>query len=153
MPDYRYYTNGTWTGGRNGTVSAEGVAQTMRFTAPPEFMGEAGTWTPEHLLAASVASCFVTTFNAIAEHSKFEFLSLKVEIEAILAKEQGGYSITRIVVQPVLEIAETTDQERAIRLLEKAERACLISRSLKSQIELRLEVMVRASEVVEAAPR
>ena len=146
MPDYRYYTSAIWTEGRKGTVSAEGIADPVRFSAPPEFMGEAGTWTPEHFFAAAIASCFVTTFKAIAEFSKFEFLSLQVEVEAILEKEQGGFSFTKVVVQPLLEIAAASEQERALRLLEKAERACLVSRSVKSQIELQPEVLVRAVE-------
>lgn len=152
MPDYRYYTRAIWTKGRGGIVSAEGISEPVRFSAPPEFMGEAGTWTPEHFFAAAVASCLVTTFRAIAEFSKFEFLSLQVEVEAILEKEQGGFSFTKIVVQPQLEIAAASDRERALRLLQKAERACLISRSLKSKIELQPEILVRTAETVEATP-
>ncbi len=125
----------------------------MRFSAPPEFQGEAGTWTPEHFFAAAMASCFVTTFKAIAEFSKFDFLSLQVEVEAILEKEPGGYSITKVVIQPLLHIAEPSEKERALRLLEKAERACLISRSVKSQIELEPEVLVTTAETVGATAR
>ena len=146
MPEYRYYTNAVWTEGRQGTVSAEGADEPIRFSAPPEFMGEAGIWTPEHFFAAAIASCFVTTFKAIAEFSKFEFLSLDVDVKAILQKELGGYSFTRVVIQPLLQIAESSDQERALRLLEKAERACLISRSIKSQIEFEPEVLVASAQ-------
>jgi len=148
MSGYHYYANARWTEGRKGVASVEGIAESIRFSAPPEFMGESGMWTPEHLLLAAVSSCLVTTFKAIAEFSKFEFLSLQVEVEAILEKEEG-YSFTKIMVRPVLEIAAASDQERAIRLLEKAERACLISRSLKSQIELQPEVLVRATATIE----
>jgi peroxiredoxin-like protein len=153
MPDYRYYTNAVWTQGRQGTVSAEGIAEPIRFSAPPEFMGEAGTWTPEHFFAAAIASCFVTTFKAIAEFSKFEFLSLDVDVKAILQKELGGYSFTRVVIQPLLQITESSEKERALRLLEKAERACLISRSIKSQIELKPEILVASAQPVGATAR
>ena len=146
MPDYRYYSNAKWTDGRKGTVSAEGIAAAIPFSAPPEFMGEAGTWTPEHFFAAAVASCFVTTFKAIAEFSKFEFLSLQVEVEGTLEKEQGGYRFAKVVVRPLLEVGAGSDLERAIRLLEKAERGCLISRSLKSEIELQPEVFLHKLE-------
>ncbi len=151
MPDYRYHANAVWAEGRMGKVSAEGIAEPVRFSAPPEFLGEAGIWTPEHLFAAAIASCFVTTFAAIAEFSKFEFLSLAVELEAIVEKEQGGYSITKVVIQPRLKITETSGLERAHRLLEKAERSCLISRSVKSRIELQPEVLVQAPDSTAAA--
>lgn len=142
MPDYRYYSTATWTEGRKGIVNAEGIAAPVYFSAPPEFQGEAGSWTPEHLFAAALGSCFVTTFKAISEYSKFDYQSLQVEVEAILEKEQGGFSFTKVIVQPILTITAEADRERATRLLEKAEKACLISRSVKSQIELQPEIMV-----------
>jgi peroxiredoxin-like protein len=149
MTDHCYYANAIWTAGRKGTVAAQGIAEPISFSAPAEFMGESGIWTPEHFLAAAIACCFVTTFKAIAEFSKFEFLSLKAEVEGIMEKEQGGYRFTRIIVRPVLEIAAAADQERATRLLEKAERGCLISRSLNSAMELHPEVRVASEERVE----
>lgn len=153
MADYRYYTTTSWTEGRNGSVSTEGVAVPLPFSAPPEFQGEAGAWTPEHFFAAALGSCFVTTFKAIADLSKFEYSGLQVEVEAVLQKEQGGYSFTRVIMQPILTIASDVDQERGIRLLEKAERSCLISRSVKSQIELQPKIMVQKPAAVEVAIR
>ena len=153
MPDYRYYTTTNWTEGRKGSVSAEGVAVPLPFSAPPEFQGEAGAWTPEHFFAAALGSCFVTTFKAIAEFSKFDYAALQVEVEAILEKEQGGYSFTKVIVQPILTIAAEVERERALRLLEKAERACLISRSVKSQIELQPQITVQEPAALEAAIR
>ena len=151
MPDYRYHITANWTGGRQGNVLAGCAPETIPFSAPPEFMGEAGMWTPEHFFTAAIASCFVTTFKAIAEFSKFDFSLLHVEVEAVLEKEPGGYSFTKVVVKPSLEIGAEADQGRALRLLDKAERACLISRSIKGHVELRPEVLVRAMQVVRAA--
>ncbi len=148
---YRYYTTAKWTDGRKGVVSAEEIAEPIRFSAPPEFMGEAGTWTPEHFFTAAVAACFVTTFRAIAEFSKFEYLSLEANVEAVLEKGEGGYSFTQVIVQPTLEIRDDSDRDRAIRLLEKAERPCLVSRSLKSEIKLQPKVFARTVEQVEVA--
>ena len=148
MPDYRYYASAYWTEGRKGVVEAEGVAAPLTFSAPPEFQGEAGVWTPEHFFAAAIGTCFVTTFNAIADYSKLEYQGLQVEVEAVLEKEEGGFSFTRVIVQPILTIGAEADRERAIRLLEKAERACLISRSIRSQIELQPEIVVGQTEAV-----
>ena len=68
----KYVSKAIWTKGRNGTAGAQGAEQTIDFSAPVEFQGRAGEWTPEHFLMAAVAGCFVTTFAAIAEFSKFE---------------------------------------------------------------------------------
>lgn len=134
-----------WTMKRRGIVSAEDVPRTINFSAPPEFEGEPGLWTPEHLLVASVATCFLATFRAMAEYSKLQVMRLEVEAEGFLEKQEGGYRFTQIMVRPRLTLAEAADQEKAQRLLEKAERACLISRSLSSRMELRAKVEVGAA--------
>ena len=130
---------------RRGIVSAEDVPRTINFAAPPEFQGEPGLWTPEHLLVASVATCFLTTFRAMAEVSKLPVVRLEVEAEGRVEKEEGGFRVTQIRLRPALAIAESTDQERAQRLLQKAERACLISRSLSSRVEVQAKVEVAAA--------
>lgn len=142
---YLYRSSAIWTMKRRGIVSAEDVPRTINFSAPPEFQGEPGLWTPEHLLVASVATCFLATFRALAENSKLPVVRLEVDAEGLLEKEAGGFRFTQVVVRPRLAIAEPADQERAQRLLEKAERACLISRSLSSHIDLQATVEVAAS--------
>jgi peroxiredoxin-like protein len=141
---YLYRASALWTMRRRGIASAEDVPRTINFSSPPEFQGEPGLWTPEHLLVASVATCFLATFRAVAENSKLPVARLEVEAEGVLEKQEGGFRFTRVVVRPRLTIADAADQERAQRLLEKAERACLISRSLSSQVEMLATVEVDA---------
>ena len=140
-----YRSTATWTMRRRGIVSAEDVPRTINFSAPPEFQGEPGLWTPEHLLMASVATCFLSTFRAISEISKLPVVHLEVEAEGLLEKEEGGFRFTQVVVRPRLTIGDPADQDRAHRLLEKAERACLISRSLSSHVELQANVEIEAA--------
>jgi peroxiredoxin-like protein len=123
-------------------VETEPQVPSIRFAAPPQFQGETGFWTPEHFLMAAVASCFVTTFHAIAEISKFETTALEVSVEGVIEKGDGGLHFTRISLRPVLTIARESDQERGVRLLEKAERSCLIARSLKAQVTMQPQVRV-----------
>lgn len=142
---YLYRSSAIWTMKRRGIVSAQDVPRTINFAAPPEFQGEPGLWTPEHLLVASVATCFLATFRAIAENSKLHVVRLEVEAEGLLEKEEGGFRFTQVMVRPTLAIADAADEERAQRMLQKAERACLISRSLSSRMEMQAEVEVATS--------
>ncbi len=142
MADYTYEANAHWTGGRRGTVTGQGADGPVEFSAPPEFQGDSGKWTPEHFFAAAIASCMVTTFRAIAEISRFEFAGLDVSVEAVLEKAEGGFRFTRVTVKPVLTVHSEDDRGRGLRLLDKAERACLISRSINAQITLQPTVMV-----------
>ena len=139
---YSFTSSARWTGDRHGVVEGHEVDPPINFSAPPEFQGQAGVWTPEHFFTSAVATCFITTFQAIAALSKFEARALEVSAEGQVEKAEGGFRFTRVTVRPILTITNESDRERALRLIEKAERACLISRSLQSQIVLDPRVML-----------
>jgi peroxiredoxin-like protein len=123
-------------GGRNGVVHAEGVLSSISFSAPPEFLGEPGRWTPEHFLVAAVASCFVSTFSGIAEKSLLRFASFNLDAEGVLGNKDGILRFTEIKLRPVVTVLKEEDHDRAIRVLEKAEKSCLIARSLQCKVVL-----------------
>ena len=132
--EYRIQAFGA--GGRNGVVWAEGVLSSISFSPPPEFLGEPGRWTPEHFLVAAVASCFVSTFSGIAERSRLEFASFKLDAEGVLGNEDGIWRFTEIKLRPVVTVLKEEDRDLAIRLLEKAEKSCLVARSLQCKVAL-----------------
>jgi peroxiredoxin-like protein len=101
------------------------------------------------MLIGAVATCYVSTFRAMAEYSKLSFHGLDVRVEGILEKQEGGFRFTQIVLRPSVSIEKPEDRERTQRLIEKAERACLISRSLNSKIAT--EASIRVEEAVGAA--
>ncbi len=131
---YRYRAHAHWTMHKRGILEVEEIPRTINFAAPPEFGGEPGLWTPEHLLLGSVATCYVATFRAIAEKSKLEISHLEVYAEGIIAKDEGGFRVTEIALRPVVTLEREEDSDRVPRIAEKAERACLISRSLSTTI-------------------
>ena len=140
---YSYRTTAHWTDHKRGIVEAEGIPRTINFAAPPEFGGEPGLWTPEHLLLAAVGTCYVATLRAIAEASKAGFHSLELTVEGTIEKQEGGFRFTRVLVRPVVTIEKEQDRERMGRLLEKAERVCLITRSLSCTAVLEAKILVR----------
>ncbi len=125
-------------------AAASTGAPPIEFSAPPEFHGDGGYWTPEHFLVAAVAACFLTTFRAIAGLAKFAPEALKVQAEGVVEKTEGGYRFTRVRLRPVLTIRPEQDQEQAARLLEKAARSCLVSHSLRSELEFAPVIQVVA---------
>ena len=137
---YFYTTEVEWTGERHGDLRAP-VLPNLQVDAPTEFKGHDGVWTPEHLFVASVNSCFMTTFLAIAENSKLEFVSFSADAKGTLEKLDGqGFIMTEVVLRPKLLISHARDAERAGRILEKAERNCLISNSIKTETRLEPEI-------------
>ena len=113
----------------------------LEVDAPPEFKGHEGVWTPEHLFVAAVNSCFLTTFLAIAENSKLEFVSFSAGAKGKIEKLEGqGFIMTEVVLHPKLLISHAGDADRARRILQKAEKNCLISNSIKAETRLEPEV-------------
>ena len=137
---YLYKTEVEWTGGRHGELRAPALPK-LDVDAPPEFKGHEGVWTPEHLFVASVNSCFMTTFLAIAENSKLEFVKFQANAEGKLEKVEGqGLMITPITLQTQLVVKHSRDTERALRIFEKAEKHCLISNSIRTETKLEPQV-------------
>ena len=139
---YFYSTEIEWTGERHGDLRAP-VLPELHVDAPPEFNGHSGVWTPEHLFVAAVNSCFMTTFLAIAETSKLDFISFRVDARGKLENNEGpGFVMTEITLRPKLVLSRVRDLERAARILNKAEKACLISNSIKTETKLEPEIEI-----------
>jgi len=94
-------------------------------------------------LVASVADCFILTFKAIARASRMDWVSLRCDAVGILEKVDRVTQFTGFRIQATLEVPEGTHQEKALRLLEKAEKSCLITNSLKAESQLDAEVLVK----------
>lgn len=132
-----------WNEGRKGTISSPELTTKIEVATPPEFeKGIAGIWSPEHLFTASVLSCFMTTFLAVAEYSKLEFKDFDCSAEGILEKVEGKFLMTEITLKPILKISDATQKEKAERILHKSEAACLISNSIKTKVELVPEIII-----------
>jgi peroxiredoxin-like protein len=136
MDNAHYYeVKLNWESDRKGLMSSPVLKSNIEVATPPEFpKGIPGIWSPEHLLVAAVNSCLMTTFLAIAENSKFEFISFNSNANGKLEKVDGKYMISEIILSPVLTIKSNGEKEKALKLLEKSEAACLISNSVKSTI-------------------
>jgi len=52
-----------------------------------------GRWSPEDLFLSSLASCFTTSFSAIAEYSQFEYVDLEVEVDGTVEKTTTGTAL------------------------------------------------------------
>jgi organic hydroperoxide reductase OsmC/OhrA len=136
-----------WSDARRGIVRSPGLPE-VAVAAPLEFKGHPGMWTPEHHFVAAVASCFMTTFLAVAEASKLEFAAFRCTGRGVLQKTgERGFVFTEVTLAPHVTIPRATDRERVLRILEKAERNCFVSSSIRA--EVKLEPVV---EIGEAAP-
>lgn len=141
---HHYQVKVNWVNDRKGIASSDVLPTTIEVATPPDFpKGMAGIWSPEHFLVAAANSCLMTTFLAIAENSKLEFDSFESNAIGILDKQDGKMMIVEIILHPTVVVPNAEAVERAMRIIEKSEAACLISNSLKSKIVLQPKVLVK----------
>jgi peroxiredoxin-like protein len=131
-------------GGRpEGTVAlTSAVLPEIVSAPPPEFDGPGGLWSPETLLCASLADCFVLSFRAIARASKLEWSELSCRVEGVLERVDGVTQFTKFTTFASLVVPAGSAAETARRLLDKAEHVCLISNSVRGERTLLAEVVI-----------
>lgn len=142
MESHIYQVDVAWSKDRKGMMcspelKAVSNGSCLEVATPPEFpKGIAGIWSPEHLFTAAVSSCLMTTFLAIAEHSKLEFALFDCKSKGKLEQVDGKLEMSEVILEPHLVIRHDRDMDRALKILYKAEAACLITRSVKSKVSM-----------------
>jgi len=139
---HKYQIRAASTAVRSGVARIEGIEPEIAFSAPPEFKGRAGYWTPEHFLVAAVASCYISTFSGMAFNSDLEFFTLELDTVGSLEQDAGGWRFGEVVLHPRLTIARQEQRNLANRLLAKAKENCLIARSLSCPVVLESAVII-----------
>lgn len=142
---HEYQVDLNWKEGRIGTLSSPELEDEIEVATPPQFDGGVeGIWSPEHLFVSSVSSCFMTTFVAIAGYSKLKFENLEVQATGKIDKSDGKFVVSEITLNPKLIITDEKFADKAKRIMEKAEEACLITRSIKTKIHFEPKVTIAA---------
>ena len=114
---------------------------TLATAPPPQYGGPGDQWSPETLLVAAAADCFILTFRAIAAASKLPWRHLDCDAEGVLDRRDGVVRFTELHLRARLVVPSGADKDRAKRLLEKAEAACLVTNSLAFRPALTAEII------------
>src|SRR5579871_6000711 len=116
----------------------------LETAAPPQFDGPGGVWSPETLLCAALADCFILTFRAVTRAAKLEWLRLECRVEGVLERIERTSQFTRFTTFAKLTVPPGTDVGTARNLLERAEQGCLIANSLRGSRALQSDVLLQA---------
>jgi len=124
----------TWNGHGPAAIGSEG-RPTIAGGAPPEFDGEPGRWSPEHLLLASLNLCLQATFEAIARRKGLEVAAYRSHAVATLAPVPDGLGFTYIALE--VEIEARAEDHGAVRdTLIAAKHHCIVARALNAPVHL-----------------
>lgn len=154
MDPHLYNVDIAWSNDRKGIMCSPELNKgqlaggCIEVATPPEFpKGMPGIWSPEHLFTASVSSCLMTTFLAVAENSKLQFSSFRCSSTGKLEQVDGKLMMTEVLLEPEVIIRDGRDSDRVLKVLQKSEANCLISNSVKTRIIMKPAVKVEMQEV------
>ncbi|MCC6170726.1 MAG: OsmC family protein [Gammaproteobacteria bacterium] len=141
---HHYVVRATGSGAGAIALGSAGLPA-LQSAAPAEFGGPGDAWSPETLLVAAIADCFILTFRAVARAARFEWQGLECETEGTLERVEGVTAFTRYVTRATLTVAPGADAAKARELLERSEKACLIANSLRGERSLTISIVESAA--------
>jgi organic hydroperoxide reductase OsmC/OhrA len=113
---------------------------TVRASAAPGYLGNVSCVDPEEAFVASLSSCHMLTFLALAARKGYTLDEYQDEAVGVLAKDAAGrLAITHVTLRPNVTFSgETTPTpEQEARLHEQAHHACFIANSVKTEVVVR----------------
>ena len=110
---------------------------TVRASANPAYRGSEGCVDPEEAFVASLSSCHMLTFLALAARKRYVVDGYKDEAVGILGKDASGrLAMTKVTLRPRVafggEYPPSPDEVR--RLHDQAHHHCFIASSVKTEV-------------------
>jgi organic hydroperoxide reductase OsmC/OhrA len=147
MQPYPHRYRATAIGGSLGVTQIRSPdLEPLEAAPPPEFGGPGGVWSPETLLMAAIADCFLLTFRSLARASRLQWNHLECQVEGVLERVDGQARFSRFALLAKLSVSSELELTPARSLLQRAEHGCLVSNSLAGPRTLVSEVTVGESE-------
>jgi organic hydroperoxide reductase OsmC/OhrA len=110
---------------------------TIRASAAPAYMGSATCVDPEEAFVASVSSCHMLTFLAIAAKKRFVVDSYVDQAVGLLDKDAAGrLAIVKVTLHPEVKFGgdRSPTAEELGQLHDQAHHACFIASSVKTAV-------------------
>jgi organic hydroperoxide reductase OsmC/OhrA len=143
-----YHTTVRWTGEHWGHL-AMGNGPEMEFSAPPDARGHGGVLTPEDAFVAAANTCVMLMFIWAAERFKLTLVSYECRVDGTKRIELDRTEVfARLHFRPVIRVAAGNEppevvESRTRRALESAQKYSLVANSVKSEILVEPEILVR----------
>ena len=119
---------------RNHTLSFKNGQETVTASAAPAYKGDASKADPEDLLVASLSSCHMLSFLAIATKKRVTVTSYEDDAVGFLENDNGRLWITRVILRP--KVTCDADAETQAQMHHMAHEACFIANSVKTEVRV-----------------
>ncbi|WP_067728415.1 OsmC family protein [Oceanobacillus damuensis] len=142
MAEHHFHLKADWPGGRNSEGFIEAGNLKTKISIPPEMDGPGVGTNPDEMLLGAAATCYIITLAAMIERAGLPLHEMSLESEGIVDVTKGVFTYKKIIHRPTVSLKENaTEKEHSKlkKLVEKAEKSCMISRAIQGNVEVELQ--------------
>jgi len=119
---------------RNHAIAFKNGQETLTASAAAAYKGDATKADPEDLLVASLSSCHMLSFLAIANKKKVTVTSYEDDAVGFLENDNGKLWIARVILRP--QVVCDADAAALAEIHHLAHQACFIANSVKTDVRV-----------------
>ncbi|WP_139490687.1 OsmC family protein [Brevibacillus dissolubilis] len=148
MGQHSFTLKATWEGGFLGTGNLEARGLQTRISLPKEFNGPNVGTNPEEMLIGSAMNCYLVTLADILDRRQLKVTSLTLQSEGFVTVESGKYRFSQIIHRPTIVLGDGDKRtiETAQHAAHRAEAACMVSNTMRGNVEFTGEPTVRIGQ-------
>jgi peroxiredoxin-like protein len=143
--EHTFELKGTWQGGLMGEGRIQCPGLDAGVSVPSSLQGPGHGTNPEELLLGAAATCYLITLAAILERRELRSTRIELTSTGIVWADKGTMRFQKITHRPKLTLpAGSTEEqiETARAATDRAEKACMISQSLRGNVVIEVEATV-----------
>jgi organic hydroperoxide reductase OsmC/OhrA len=146
MPTHQFSARAQWRKAGDGpaafnhTVAFEGRTP-ITVSAAPQYKGDPSKTNPEELFLASLASCQLLSYLALAGRAGIDVVAYEDDAQATLAIADKKMRMTEVVLRPRITVAAGADVAKARALVDAAHEVCFIANSVACTVRVEPELM------------
>src|SRR5690625_7728976 len=94
---------------------------------------------PDEMLLGAAATCYVITLAAMIERAELPLQEMSLDSEGVVDVTNGVITYKKIIHKPKVILQKDSseaDHKKLEKLVEKAEKSCMISRALRGNVEI-----------------
>lgn len=146
MVEHIFELKASWPGGRNSEGYIEAGNLKSKISIPPEMDGPGVGTNPDEMLLGAAATCYLITLAAMIERAELPLKEMSLASDGVVDVTNGVTTYKKIVHKPFVRLVDGATKEdvsKLAKLVNKAEKSCMISRALQGNVEIALEPNIK----------